>query len=153
MSPRCAALIRSAASLEIIRVGAYWAWPRAAPMMRLSGISGSSPCSISRCLIPLTCAWFPDRGVVLPFRSPAIRRLDDEVLRWCTCSRRSTDIIDAGFSIRPVPPHGEGITTSTGKVEQARGSAETVQHHCVVVLTVEPTETDVIRFSNDPRRR
>ncbi|CAB4768464.1 unannotated protein [freshwater metagenome] len=48
MRPMWAALMRSAASLEIMRVGDVRIWPSAAPIMRLSGTSGSSPCSISR---------------------------------------------------------------------------------------------------------
>ena len=51
--PRCAALMRSAASLDTIVVGPSPAWPSAAPMMRLSGTSTSRPCSISRCF------WMP----------------------------------------------------------------------------------------------
>ena len=63
ISPMCAALIRNAASLEIIRVGEMRAWPSAAPIMRLSGTSGSRPCSTSRlrctpltsiCTVPLS---------------------------------------------------------------------------------------------------
>ena len=39
-TPRWAALMRSAASLDTIVVGASSAWPRAAPMIRLSGLGG-----------------------------------------------------------------------------------------------------------------
>ncbi len=49
-TPRCAALIRRAASLLIMVVGPKSDCPIAAPMMRLSGTLGSSPCSTSRCL-------------------------------------------------------------------------------------------------------
>ena len=46
--PRCAALIRSAASFDTTRTAPSRAWPRAAPMMRLSATAGSRPCSINR---------------------------------------------------------------------------------------------------------
>jgi hypothetical protein len=49
-TPRWAALMRRAASLLIIVVGPKSDWPIAAPMIRLSGTAGSSPCSTSRCL-------------------------------------------------------------------------------------------------------
>ena len=63
INPMCAALMRNAASFEIMRVGEIRAWPSAAPIIRLSGTSGSRPCSTSKlrctpltsiCTVPLS---------------------------------------------------------------------------------------------------
>ncbi len=47
--PRWAALMRNAASFDTSVVGAELAWPSAAPIIRLSGFSGSIECSMRMC--------------------------------------------------------------------------------------------------------
>ena len=105
--PRWAALIRRAASLDTIVVGPRSAWPRAAPMMRLSELAGSSPCSTRRCLrIPLIsiCRLPPPSGTGSASEPP-----------WRT---RSSSIVRS--AVRAARP------TSSGRVFNPSSSSTTV---------------------------
>ena len=101
-TPRWAALMRRAASFDTMRVGATWACPSAAPMIRLSALSGSRPCSIRRCRwMPLTSMRkVPPRGSSVSGTAstnepPAAVRNSSMVRR--AGSRRAADVVEASL--------------------------------------------------------
>ena len=97
--------MRSAASLDTIVVGPRSVWPRAAPMMRLSELVGSRPCSTRRCFwiaveLDLQAA---RRGRPAPARR-ASRRGARAGPRWCAARPgRPARRRRAGSSARRAP--------------------------------------------------
>ena len=111
-TPRCAALMRSAASLDTIVVGAICAWPSAAPMIRLSGSAGSRPCSISRCFwTPLISICSVPASSSVGDRHGCGQRpagADPELLdRAQRGARGSTDVVGAGLQPVELLDHGQ----------------------------------------------
>jgi hypothetical protein len=118
LTPRCAALIRSAASFDTIVVGEIRAWPSAAPMIRLSGSDGSRPCSTRRCFCtPLISICTVPEASWSPIGTgsasdPPARTRNSSIVRSAVLAARPTS------SGRPFSPSSSsitviGMTTST----------------------------------------
>ena len=129
LRPRWAALMRSAASLDTTHVGPYICWPRAAPMIRLSGTEGSRPCSINRCFCTPLISIFTvladepsPTGVASASEPPALTRSSSSVLSAVRAARptSSTRLFNPSSSSITV----SGMTTSAPtKLDRQDGSA------------------------------
>ena len=117
VNPRCAALMRRAASFDTRQVGAILAWPMAAPMMRLSGTCGSSPwCSRrSRSTLFTSMCRVPESGSsvsgVGSANDPPAWRRSSSMLRNAVRAARPTSSMRV-FRLSSSSTTVSGITTA-----------------------------------------